>query len=386
MRSFGPTIIDFKNLGLTDSQIDNLVTYENSRHGFQNSLKSDSYSFSEPQCLFFLDIKDTLYHCKGHGGSGVLGRPGDAAPIYMRDIMALGRLLSNCQGGQLNMDNYSLGDGAYIRYNFPEDKENAKYKLDLPTSSFRPAFSNVEVRYNTNKGPYKTIFVSSDPIEVQRNIILFFLIIYEIMYNNKFLSNNEIIELSELFEKCSCDYDSFVENIPDKYKVAFKFCYDDVKNNIFKKLNNASFLTTNNSSLNKAQLMESFLDNYNEENGLSYDDYNIFACGDNYSVDGPMIETAFKLGGYGCLNSPGFAVYCESETLRKEIYLKYGIDVQGSILSFGFADFYNKAMDMNSYQRTWHLAETMYDVNSHKQEVILNRFKKTNHYIEVKRK
>lgn len=117
---------------------------------------------------------------------------------------------------------------------------------------------------------------------------------------------------------------------------------------------------------------------------MSYEDYNIFACGDDYNQDGPMIKLALQLGGYGCINNGGFNYFSYGETIRNELWKNAGIEINIPIVSYGFSDFYNKALDVNSLQRTWDLAETMQDINKKDKNLNLNRFKKTNHYIRIK--
>lgn len=388
-REFYPTIKDYKNMGLTDKQIDTLIKSENSKHGFRQVIPTYIYHHSEPHSIFFLDIKNTLYHSGGHGNNGILGRANDSNPLYIRDIIALGNLLHKSTGQSFTMDTYGLSEdnSAYIYYNFPEYKETARYKLDIPTSKFKPILPINGIRYSSNTGPYKTIFISTDLVETQKKIILFFLLIYQIYIGNNivYIGHEEILRLLELFEKCNCDYDTFVAKLPTKYSSTFTFMYDSVKKDIETIMNNTTFLSTRGTNLTKAQLMQNFLDRYNIENGLSYEDYNVFACGDKYHEDGPMIKLAFQLGGYGCLNDGTFNFFSEGETIRKDLALEYGIETRLPVSSYGFSDFYNKAIDRNSLQRTWDLAETMQDVNDKNKPKVLSRFRKTNHYIEIKK-
>lgn len=391
-KEFYPTIKDFKKMGLTDYQIQVLIEYENYKHGFREQFSTVRHS-SEPNSVFFLDIKNTLYHCGGHGNSGVLGRAGDTDQIFMRDILALGSLLEKNRGQYLTIHNYPLceDNSSRIEYEFPSNKEGAEYKLDIPTLGMNHPFLN-QKRYYINSGPYKVVFISSDTIETQKNIILFFLLIYRIYFKDikvytpvnkaQWLDSTEVLRLEKIFESCGCNYDEFITRVPE-YKRAFD---DEAKEEVEKILAGITFLSTQETGMTKVNLMRNFIFEYNIKNGLSHEDYNIFACGDNYSQDGPMIKLAFQLGGYGCINDGSFNYNSYGETLRKDLCECYDIETRLPLTSYSFCDFYNKALDRNSLERTWDLAETMEDVNNPDKSIILNRFKKTNHYVVVRKK
>lgn len=389
-RDFYPTIKDFKEMNLNDYQINELIRWENLKHGFRNQYGSLS-DFSKPHSIFFLDIKDTLYHSKGHGGNGILGRSNDSLQLSMMDILSLVRLLKSTFGQSLTMDSYNLDqtNNSKIKYIFPQDINTAKYKMDIPTKT--SVSYGLGIKHNcTNSGPFKAVFISTDDIQTQKNIILFLLLIEEmwqmecmnIYFHKKteYIDSQVVMKLEELFEASNCDLNVFVSNLPEKYKSSFS---PDKINKIQDIMNRITFLSTVDSNLSKVDLMQNYLDKYNIENRLNYDDYNIFACGDDYIDDGPMINLAFLLGGYGCLNSYGFIYTNSEELLRRDLYNKYGFITNLPMSSYSFSDFYNKAMDRLSLQRTWDLAETMQDINNSEKMLILNRFKKTNHYIEV---
>ena len=376
-------------MGLTEEQIDTLIYYENIKHGFRQVTRNDGYHQSEPHSIFFLDIKNTLYHSGGHGNKGLLGRAGDSQPLYIRDIISLGCLLEKSTGQSFNMDTYRLttNDSECIFYNFPENLDDTKYKLDIPAGKFKPMFSQNTIRYFSNIGPYKTVFISTDYVDTQKNIILFFLLIYKMYFGPHitYIGNLEIIKLSELFEKSDYDYDKFISKLPDEYAKSFTLLYEKTKKEIDAIMSNITFISTKGTNETKAELMQKFLNMYNIEHGLSYEDYNVFACGDKYEDDGPMVKLAFQLGGYGCLNDGTFNFFSKGESLRRDLALEYDIETRLPISSYGFSDFYNKAMDWNSLQRTWDLAETMKDVNAKNVTKVLSRFRKTNHYIEIKK-
>lgn len=390
-KEFYPTIKDYKKMLLTDYQIRELIDLENNKHSFREQFCTVRH-FSEPNSIFFLDIKNTLYHSGGHGSSGVLGRAGDSLQLFIRDILALGSLLSRTTGQRLTIHHYSLCEdhSAKIEYEFPSNILEAKYKLDIPTSNLSEPFTREKI-YQTNSGPYKVVFISSDTVETQKNIILFFLIIYKMYFNfkkinvymgkAKWLDSSEILRLEKIFERCGCNFDNFIIEVPE-YASAFN---SQSKKEIEKILNNITFLSTQKTGMSKVELMNKFLLEYNIRYGLNYDDYNVFACGDNISQDGPMIKLAFKLGGYGCLNDGTLNYTGYGETLREELYRNFDIETRSPLTSYGFNDFYNKVLDKNSLERTWNLAETMEDVNNQEKKLVLNRFKKTNHYIVVKK-
>ena len=391
-KEFYPTIKDYKSMGLTDYQIDELIKLENEKHYFKHHFKHATH-YSAPNSIFFLDIKDTLYHSSGHGGSGVLGRSGDSLQISMQDILSLGSLLKKTQGQNFTIDLYSLceDDSTNITYDFPKNKENIQYKIDIPTMQGKDPFTWEPIN-QSHEGPYKIVFISTDSVETQRNIALFLLLIYKIYINGangiyyhkdaSWIDSNEVLNLEKVFEESNYDLETFIENLPPEYSELFN---DHEKDKIRNIMNNITFLSTKNTTSTKAELMKSFLDRYNIENGLNYDDYNIFACGDDYSQDGPMIKLAFELGGYGCLNYCGLNYHNDSESIRKELSTNYGIETHLPLASYSFTDFYNKVTDKISLDRTWDLAETMQDVNDKEKTLILNRFHKTNHYIKIER-
>ena len=102
-------IKDLLDMNLTDHQIKHLIELENEKHFFKNQIRHNSH-YGAPNSLFFLDIKDTLYHSKGHGGDGVLGRSGDSLQINMKDVLALGALLDRTNGQAFRMDSYTISE------------------------------------------------------------------------------------------------------------------------------------------------------------------------------------------------------------------------------------------------------------------------------------
>lgn len=269
-RQIYPTIKDFKNMGLSDYQITRLIELENNKHYFRQQFKNTTH-YSEPNSIFFLDIKDTLYHSSGHGNSGVLGRAGDSLQIFMRDVLALGSLLEKSTGQNLTMNLYSLceDNSMKIEYNFPTDVQNAKYKMDIPFKQINDTFTN-RVINQSNVGPYKTVFVSADSVETQKKIILFLLLVYKIYLNGSFrvyrgesascIDSQEILKLEKLFEICNCDYDKFIANLPQEHSNVFDH-YTKIK--IEKIMNDIIFLSTKDSNLTKVELMKTFLADYN---------------------------------------------------------------------------------------------------------------------------
>jgi len=392
-KSLYPTIKQLKGMGLSDYQISKLIESGNIKHGFFNYYNRRYSDYSMPNSIFFLDIKDTLYHSKGHGGQGVLGRSADSLLINLKDIEALGLLLDQSVGQPFTMSSYRLTEdnSAKIKYNFPSDIESAQYKNDMPTYELQGGHSGIPIpktKYNSS-GPFKIVMVSSDDIQTQKNIITFLYFIYKL---GPYIQHDDVIKLEKLFEQSNCDIETFNNNLPSQYKNIEMFRMprtDSTFTDNFKKfskiIDNVDFLTTKGTDKTKGQLMGDYLKRYNIKNGLTYSDYNIFACGDDYYADGPMIKKAFALGGYGCLNYNGLNFYSNAETLRYELSQELNIETQLPIVSNGFYDFYIKAIDLLSLNRTWDLANTMQDVNDREKTTIKNRFNKTNHYIEIER-
>lgn len=388
-REFVPTIKELMDMKLTEKQISNLLEYENNKHGFHTYLKAGASIYRPPHSIFFLDIKDTLYHARGHGNLGILGRAGDSLPISMYDVATLVNLLQEqLKASYATLDHYKFSDDngkVNLVYKFPNDEENAKYLLDLPSK--KPCFSpmNFFRTFNNDQGPYKIVFVSSDPVDIQKKIICFLCIMAELnqIYLG-FIGNKEVNELAILFEKCNFDIEKFIKEAGIKCQKDFSLGFN--KHEIEKIMEATTFLSTNGTKKTKVQLMKEFLEEYNKKNNLTYDDYNVFACGDLESQDGPMIKYALQLGGYGCLNANNLSYHIkDTETMRKELYLESGIETRLSLVSYGINDFYNKAMDWLSVQRTWDIAKTMRDINDPGIQKVKNRFYKTNHYIEIKK-
>ena len=392
-KSLYPTIKQLKDMGLSDYQISKLIESGNIKHGFFNYYNRRYSDYSMPNSIFFLDIKDTLYHSKGHGGQGVLGRSADSLLINLKDIEALGLLLDQSVGQPFTMSSYRLTEdnSAKIKYNFPSEIESAQYKNDMPTYELQGGHSGIPIqktKYNSF-GPFKIVMVSSDDIQTQKNIITFLYFIYKL---GPYIQHDDVIKLEKLFEQSNCDIETFNTNLPSQYKNIEMFRMprtDSTFTDNFKKfskiIDNVDFLTTKGTDKTKGQLMGDYLKRYNIKNGLTYSDYNIFACGDDYYADGPMIKKAFALGGYGCLNYNGLNFYSNAESLRYELSQELNIETELPMVSNGFYDFYIKAIDLLSLNRTWDLANTMQDVNDREKTTIENRFNKTNHYIEIER-
>lgn len=384
-----PTLRDYQKMGLTDYQISRLIEYENHKHGFKNSVIY-SYHFNEPHSIFFLDIKGTLYHSGPHGSDGneLLGRAMDSYPIFIRDILALGSLLNRVSGERFTMDGYELSQNHKIAYRYPENRNSALYKLDLPTRvEDLKYYSGMPIKYDCSEiGPYTVVFISDDSIDTQRNIILFFLTIYSIFLHNgdelyihhkkiEFINHQSIIKLEELFDKCHCNFDTFIEMLP-------YYIPDFEIKRIKSIVKNITFLSTIEMKMSKNQLMTGFLEQYNREYNLCTDDYNVFACGDNLSKDGEMIMNAFKLGGYGMLNAITFDnIYTDGETLRRLLYERYDITTPLPLVSYGFSDFYNRITDIMSLERTWELAMEMEQINNNPKGGKILTMDKTNHYL-----
>ena len=206
------------------------------------------------------------------------------------------------------------------------------------------------------------------------------------------LESKDVLELEKIFVDSNCELEMFDKNIPNKYMKVKEFDFpkmDSIYDDGFKKINRiisgVEFMTTKDTNKTKDILMKEFIKKYNERNGLTCDDYYIFACGDNYNIDGPMIKLAFALGGYGCLNYSGLSFDSKGETLRYELSKDYNIETGLSIVCNGFFDFYCRSIELLSINRTWNLANTMKDINS-KNNKLINRFNKTNHYIQIRKR
>ena len=177
-----PTIKQLKEMKLSDYQIKILANYANCKHGFFNYLNKIYDDYSIPNSIFFLDIKDTLYHSKGHGSNGVLGRAGDSLPIDIKDIRSLGLLLDHSVGQPFTMDLYELSENhsAKIEYDFPEDTKDEFYKMDIPTKSIGDngyaisGFPMPNIDYSST-GPFKLVFISTYDIDTQKKIITFYI-------------------------------------------------------------------------------------------------------------------------------------------------------------------------------------------------------------------
>ncbi len=382
-KEFMPTYPELIKMGLDDYQINILLHYENLKHGFHDYLKTRVQKYTPPHSLFFLDIKDTIYPTHGHGSPGLLGKPSDCMPISIYDVLAISNLLKGGVG-YLDLSYYSFTiKKSNLIYSFPKNKNDAVYKLDLPrenennllVSGMSNYFKN---NYEFNGQPYKVIFISTDPVETQKRIMKLFLIIDKI---NTFLlgkiDNDLIVELSKDFEQCDYCMEKFDKILINKYGCSSILTDKEEINSI---IDSNFFIQSDD----KLKSMKEFLQKYNIENNLNCNDYNIFACGDSYEMDGPMVRFALENNGYGCLNTNNLNFLpCKTETLRRILYVDSGIETRKSLISYGFNDFYNKSMDFLSTQRTWDIAETMSDINNPEIQEVKNRFYKTNHYIKI---
>lgn len=385
LRQVYPTIKYFKNMGLTEFQIEELIRNENRKHNFRN-LRSSSYDIEPPRSIFFIDIKDTLYHSSGSEIHGVLGRNTFSSIIYLNDLFALGSLLDKTLNTVLTVHNvYSLNEKNMPRlmFDLPKNLEDARYKLDIPQVVRESLTGNT--RYESRNGQFKVVFVSSEGIEREKNIITFLLLIYKInMAPNVFAAGGtgmkEIIKLEELFGKCDCDIDKFISSLPEEYKKSA----GNIKEYVEKILSKLTFLSTEGTTLTKRDLIERHLSHYNLKNGLTYEDYNIFVVGDSNLENGRMVKLAYELGGVGYLTNLTHYPTYQSEDLRMELYEENGLEVNTPLTVSGFNDFYIRTINLLSLQRTMSLAETMEDVNLGREEEF-NRLYKTNHYLRVKR-
>lgn len=385
LRQVYPTIKDFKNMGLTEFQIEELIRNENRKHNFGN-LRSTSYDIEPPRSLFFIDIKDTLFQSSGSEIHGVLGRNTFSSIIHLNDLFSFGSLLDKTLGSVLTVHNvYSLNEKNMPRliFDLPKNLEDARYKLDVPLIVREALTENT--RYESKNGQFKVVFVSSESIEREKSIVTFLLLIYKInMYPNIYAAGGtgmkEIIKLEELFGKCDCDIDKFISSLPEEYKKSTK----NIKEYIERILSHLTFLSTKDTKFTKRDLMQKYLGHYNFKNGLTYDDYNIFAVGDSTFEDGRMAKLAYELGGVGYLTNLTHYPTYQGEDLRMELYEENGLEINTPLTVSGFNDFYTRIINLLSLQRTMSLAETMEDVNLGREEEF-NRLYKTNHYLRVKR-
>ena len=387
-REFYPTVKDLIDMELSDWQIKKLLEYQARKHGFRDSLFICGKGFNPPHSIFFLDIKGTIYHAQGHGsGSAILGRTIDSYPVLIDDIIALGGLFDRVNGERFTMDQYELSEDHRIVYNFPEDKRYAYCPYDIP-KYHEFIRSGIPRQFDCSlEGPYYIVFISNDSVETQRNIILFLLTIYKLFFARlasiyfhvpaPFMDFQDIVKLEKLFDEVQKNYDSFVEYLPPEYKFLRQQDIEEIK----KKVNSATFLSVHDTGKPKKELMLDYISNFNTVNGITSDEYNVFACGDS-SDDWPMIEQAFKLGGIGMLNTIKYIEYTtNSEDLRRELYEKCDILTREPLTSNGFRDFYNHVTERIVLQRTWDIAEEMQAVNQNPDGGKILTMQKTNHYL-----
>ena len=349
----------------------------------------------EPSTLIFLDIKGTLYDGGTHGsGIELLARsPLDSKPITYDEVDAIGDIIACTKPQDLRIS-YRLNN----KYSFvPTQNACTEFLVERDTShDMKMKFKHPKCerpKYSTKYGPFTVVFISSDTVETQKNIIA--LLYYMSLFIDKILCCGVIVQKilvkeKEEIERKIREYaltgkdidvmlaqlDMSVEGIIKrierdllKYNNDFmKFLEYENKNyaNLdlyeiaeFKKtIDGLFFLSTSETGKTKGQLMEEFIESSTRKNRVG-SNYSLFAFGDSYSTDGEMLLNAYQYGGLGLIRggnncySYGGCVELTRDLAEKGIQLPY-FPIANSV-----AEFYNMIMRSLVYTRENELIQAM---------------------------
>ena len=350
---------------LTEKEIETLMDFRDLCHGFTcdlfgiNGIASNHYN--EPKSIFFLDIKGTIYnggtHYNGELGY-LLGRsPQDSDYISTSDIISLGEMIDRTRRQEFTLPYYEFNNGYCI---VPEQTEYKATLLKLPYDPMSKMETSRCPDYETKYGPFTVVFVSTDDVKTQKNIISFFYYMYLFDWKRKtyhVISESrateiDIIAIEKLLkEKYDNDFMRFLEYENMNFA---KLSSEEIRT--FKDtINGLFFLSANETCKTKEQLMDEFLesDTRRERVGTFY---NVFALGDNYSTEGGMIINAFLHGGFGLIREK-YDCY-DSNQLMKALYNK-GIDLPYAPTTWSFSSFYETVIKALAAQRENELIEAM---------------------------
>lgn len=325
---------------------------------------------NEPSAVIFLDIKGTLYSGGTHFmGRGILARsPLDSEPIQYDDIKAFGEMISRTKPQDFRLD-----------YNFNNNYELQPTKRAYSESLVKRKPSILEKRplfarpsHLTKYGPFTVVFISSDTVETQKNIVslLYYMALFE---EKKFaLKNGYLFGLDSLTSAMLSTEESIIdiENRLLKYDNDFmrfleyenknfaRLSYEEIVE--FKEtIDGLFFRSTSETGKTKEQLMEEFLEASVIRARVGRD-YSTFALGDNYYQDGGMLSRAFLADGFGLmLERNSYNGSCEliEALAKKGINLSY-LPTVGS-----FSQFYTMVMTTLLVKRENELIEAMICAN-----------------------
>ena len=365
---------------LTSSDLDNLYQLRSKWHNFRCS-RADINGISkahiiEPSAVIFLDIKGTLYDGGTHGSSkGLLARSplGDFRPISYDVIDAFGDMISRTMPQDFHVK-YNINNGYEI---CPKDSAYGVFLIERPLDggdfSLKTYDRNRRPKYMMKQGPFTVVFISSDDVKTQKNIVALFY--YMSLYLDKmtalgylydnFRKEDEYIDgvisqiESLLYSKYDNDFMKFLEHEDKNFGKLFEQNIEEFKNTI----NGLYFLSTEESGKTKEELMEEFLESSTLKARVGHSNYQVFALGDDYDKDGKMLQEAFFRGGFGlvCGN------YSRKQS-SKYINLTQDLGKCGINLSYlpfvsSFTEFYNMLISELVMKRENELIEAMVYAN-----------------------
>lgn len=381
------------NKSLTEKDLDQLYYMRKEYYGFREHRFGINCEFSahfvEPSTLIFMDIKGTLYDGGTHGsGIELLARsPLDSKPISYDDVDAIGDIIARTKPQDLHIS-YDLNNGyeivpssnAYKEFVVERDRSND------PGRCYRP-------KYSTKYGPFTVVFISSDTVETQKNIIA--LLYYMSLFIDKLLGCDVIIdmmlkreeekirekireyvltgeEVEDMLARLDMSVDGIIKRMERdllKYNNDFmKFLEYENKNyadldldkiaELKKTIDGLFFLSTSETGKTKGQLMEEFIESSTRKNRVG-SNYSLFAFGDSYSTDGEMLLNAYQYGGLGLIRG-GDNYYSHSGCveLTRDLAEK-GIQLPYFPIANSVAEFYNMIMRSLVYTRENELIQAM---------------------------
>lgn len=308
---------------------------------------------NEPGAVIFLDIKGTLYEGGTHeSGVELLARSRlDSKPITYDEIDALGNIIARTMPQDFRQS-YQLSNGyKVVPTKYAYEKALIERQLDFTD---KRGF-NHRPKYMTKYGPFTVVFISSDTVETQKNIVAFLYYMAQFIDKTRgfgMLSRfgaeltkedlsieGNIKRIEERLLHYGNDFMKFLEYEDRNYANLYPSEMEDLK----KTIDSLYFLSTSETGKTKGQLMEEFLES-NERKKRTGGKYHIFALGDDYDTDGEMLRKAFLYGGTGLIRAGDNCYsYTGSIKLIKDL-ANDGINIPYIPVVNSIAEFYSMIM------------------------------------------
>ena len=410
------------NKSLTEKDLDYLYYLRGEYHGFRSERDRInavmSTHINEPSAIIFLDIKGTLYEGGTHeSGKELLARsPLDSKPITYDEIDALGNIIVRTMPQDFHQG-YKLNNGYKI---VPTEYAYEEFLVKRKLDKFDSAGHFHRPEYMTKHGAFTVVFISSDTVETQKNIVAF------LYYMARYIDKTRGYGMRERFGIISStDESSFGKTMKRIEEILNKNCNDisDIQevrrllhyidnqrdisiegnikrieesllkyNNDFMKfleyenhdyanldsleikefkeiINGLYFLSTSETGKTKGQLMEEFLESSTRKKRVG-SNYSLFALGDSYLYDGEMLRKAYQYGGVGYIRGGDNCYsYTGSIDLTKDL-AKEGINIPYIPIVNSITEFYNHIMKALTMVRESEIINAMIYAN---RDVACNR-------------